>query len=310
MTLLQDSPTPTHDEGPSRRDSGVDPRPAKGLRLPSALSGEPLAQAVNRIAWSLGGEPFQGNSGPGQTQETTRVSGVAGGVAPFLVLEGGLDTWEKEPWTLRDDECPLAGYSSVDRTTGEIAWSATCGSARCYRCSRMVSARSFALARRAMTEVDSKHVRFLTLTLAPEDWQDVRKRMKDLVQFLRRDRGIRVNWLWVVEEGDLGGMKHIHAVQWGDFIPWRDLLGWWGARVQIEASSAAVGYLGKNVIRYLGKNLDGDREGIEDHMNLNGGRAAHWTRGFFAGLGREDFARQHPLPGIYFLQNHPIGEAT
>jgi hypothetical protein len=171
----------------------------------------------------------------------------------------------------------------------------------------MVSARSFALARAALSELNPKYVRFVTLTLAPEDWQDVRMRMQNLVQFLRRDRGIKVKWLWVVEEGSDTGMKHIHAVQWGDFIPWQELLHWWGARVQIEAADAAVGYLGKNVIRYLGKGIDGDREQIEDHMNLNGGRAAHWSRGFFAGLGRDDFARAHPLPGVYFLGNMPVG---
>jgi hypothetical protein len=213
----------------------------------------------------------------------------------------------EEGWSLRDGECPLEGFSAVDVTTGEVAWTATCGSARCYRCSRIVSARSFALARRALAEMNPRYVRFITLTLAPEQWQDVRKRMKDLVQFLR-SRGIAVKWLWVVEEGSENGMKHIHCVQWGDFIPWQELLGWWGARVQIEAADAAVGYLGKNIIRYLGKGLDGDRDAIESHMNLNGGRAAHWSRGFFAGLGRDDFAREHPLPGIYFLRNEQIGE--
>ena len=232
--------------------------------------------------------------------------GPEGAGAPFLVLEGRLEQSNSAgQWTLRTDECALEGFSAVDVTSGEIAWSATCRSARCYRCSRMVSARSFALARRAMEELDEEHVRFVTLTLAPEDWQTLRQRMKDLVRFLR-SRGIRVNWLWVVEEGSKTGMRHVHCVQWGDFIPWRDLLGWWGARVQIEAADAAVGYLGKNVVRYLGKGLDGDREAIESHMNLNGGRAAHWTRGFFAGRSREAFARDHPLPGIYFLRNERI----
>lgn len=158
-----------------------------------------------------------------------------------------------------------------------------------------------------MAEMGDRHVRFVTLTLAPEDWQDLRGRMRDLARYLRR-RGLLVNWLWVVEEGSLNGMKHVHAVQWGDFIPWQDLLGWWGARVQIEHADAALGYLGKNIIRYLGKGLDGDRDAIEHHMRLNGGRAAHWTRGFFNGLSRDGFAKAHPLPGIYFLQNHPIGE--
>lgn len=130
--------------------------------------------------------------------------------------------------------------------------------------------------------------------------------MKDLAQYLRR-QGIRVQWLWVVEEGEQNGMKHVHAVQWGpERIPWEDLLSWWGHRVQIEAASAAMGYLGKNVVRYLGKGLDGEGADIEAHMNLNGGRAAHWSRGFFAGMSREAFARAHPLPGVYFLDRHYV----
>ena len=228
--------------------------------------------------------------------------------ASFLVLEGRLEQSDDgRRWTLKEDPCPLAGYSAVDRTTGEIAWSSTCNSARCARCSRIVSARSFALARAALKEMNPAHIRYVTLTLAPDDWDELRQRMKDLVRFLR-GRGIAVKWLWVVERGSDTGMKHVHAVQWGDFIPWQDLLGWWGARVEIKAGhKPAMGYLSKNVVRYLGKGIDGERDQIEDHMNLNGGRAAHWSRGFYNGLGRDAFAQAHPMPGIYFLQNHPTG---
>jgi hypothetical protein len=293
---------PRTDEDPSLQVAEcLSQLPATGLRLPVPRSS--LEGLHVRSDSEAGGELAQRT--PDARQGASDGAGGAG--APFLVLEGRLDT-RNPGWSLRDGECPLAGYSAVDWTTGEVAWTATCGSARCYRCSRIVSGRTFALARRAMGELEEKRVRFVTLTLAPEEWDSLRKRMKDLVQYLRR-RGIRVNWLWVVEEGSETGMKHIHCVQWGDFIPWRDLLGWWGARVQVEASDAAVGYLGKNIIRYLGKGLDGDREAIEGHMNLNGGRAAHWSRGFFAGLSREAFAREHRLPGIYFLRNEPIGEA-
>lgn len=210
-------------------------------------------------------------------------------------------------WSLRDEPCPVAGYVAMDRTTGEVPWEATCNSARCFRCSRVVSARTFAMARRALDQIPKGHrVRFITLTLAPEEWADLRKKMQDLVQYLRR-RGIGVEWLWVVEQGEQTGMKHIHAVQWGpEKIPWEDLLGWWGARVQIEAARAASDYLGKNVVRYLGKGLDGERAEIEAHMNLNGGRAAHWTRHFFAGQSRKGFKESNRLPGLYFLDRVPV----
>lgn len=171
----------------------------------------------------------------------------------------------------------------------------------------MVSARTFALARSALTDLpEGNRVRFVTLTLAPEQWDDVRKRMKDLVQYLRR-QGVEVQWLWVVEEGEQTGMKHIHAVQWGpQKIPWQDLLGWWGHRVEIAAARAAMGYLSKNVVRYLGKGLDGEGEDIEAHMNLNGGRAAHWTRGFYAGLSREAFAAAHPWDELEHVGRHYV----
>lgn len=160
-----------------------------------------------------------------------------------------------------------------------------------------------------MEQLNPDYLRFITLTLAPEDWQDVRKKMKDLVQFLR-SRGTRVHWLWVVEVGEENGMKHIHCVQWGDFIPWKELLDWWGARVEIQAANEAIDYLGKNVIKYLGKGIDGDREAIETHMNLNGGRAAHWSRDFFNGMSRKAFQQANPCPGIYFLKNLPLSEET
>lgn len=130
--------------------------------------------------------------------------------------------------------------------------------------------------------------------------------MQDLAQYLRR-QGIQVQWLWVVEEGEKNGMKHIHAVQWGpEKIPWEDLLGWWGHRVQIEAARAATDYLGKNVVRYLGKGLDGDRAEIEAHMNLNGGRAAHWTRHFFAGMSRKAYNQTYRLPGTFWLDHRYV----
>lgn len=203
-------------------------------------------------------------------------------------------------WSLRDDECPLEGARSFDRTTGEVVWRPTCKNARCRRCSRQVSAQTFALARRALEEVD--RTRFITLTQAPGGWEDTRHAMKMWMKNLRRHDYV-MRALWVVEEGSQTGMKHVHAVQWGDYVP-KEVLSesWPHGFTQIEGARAATNYLSKGVVRYVAKGLDGDGESIEAHMNLNGGRAAHWTRDFFAGTGRNAYREAHPLPGIYFVE--------
>jgi hypothetical protein len=227
-----------------------------------------------------------------------------GAVAPQaptgLVSEGRMDTdAEGVGWSLRDDECPLEGALAVDMTTGEVAWRPTCKNARCRRCSRQVSAQTFALARRATDPM--KRVRFITLTRAPESWEGTRQAVRTWLQYLRR-AGYDMHVLWVVEKGSETGMKHVHAVQWGDYIP-KDVLSasWPHGSTQIEAARAATEYLSKGVMRYVAKGVDGDGASIEQHMNLNGGRAAHWSREFFAGMGRNAYREACPLPGVYFV---------
>ena len=223
-----------------------------------------------------------------------------------LVLEGRL---EPDPdgvgWSLRDESCPLDGAVSVDVTTGEVAWVPSCKNARCRSCSRRVSARTFALARRvADLEGDGGGwVRFITLTQAPEGWAETRHAVKMWLKTLRR-QGYAMHVLWVVEKGSETGMKHIHVVQRGDFIPKAVLSESWpyGSTQIAAARSAAADYLAKGVIRYVAKGLDGDGESIEEHMNLNGGRAAHWSREFFLGVARDDFAKAFPIPGRYFVE--------
>lgn len=204
-------------------------------------------------------------------------------------------------WTLRDDECPLEGALAFDRTTGEVAWRPTCKNARCRRCSRQVSAQTFALARQATAELD--RLRFVTLTRAPDGWQQTRQAMRVWRENLAR-HGVAGESLWVVERGSETGMKHVHVVQHGPRKIPMDVLdaSWAYGSTQIESARAATNYLAKGVIRYVAKELDGDAESIESHMNLNGGRAAHWSMRFFAGMGRNAYRKSKPLPGIYFVE--------
>jgi hypothetical protein len=215
-----------------------------------------------------------------------------------LVAAEGRD---EDSWTLRDDPCPLEGALAMDRTTGEIAWRPTCKNARCRRCSRQVSAQTFALARRAL-EDSGERVRFITLTLAPEGWQATRQAMWEWLQRCRR-AGYVMNVLWVVEEGSETGMRHIHVVQTGSYVPKAFLSDSWPfGSTQIEGARAATNYLAKGVVRYVAKGLDGDGASIEAHMNLNGGRAAHWSNEFFDGKGRNAYRAANPLPGVYFVE--------
>lgn len=286
--------------------------PATGLRLPPPRRGATRDHLGPGL--SAGGEQLQGTTtAPTQhaaapRRRTSGSTAEAAGDGPpgagptGLVLEGRLAT---DPdgvgWSLRDDECPLEGALAFDRTTGEVAWRPTCKNARCRRCSRQVSAQTFALARRALDGID--HTRFITLTRAPEGWDQTRQAVKSWLLHLRRE-GIEMNALWVVEKGEQTGMKHLHAVQWGDYVP-KELLeeSWPHGSTRIEGARAATDYLGKGVLRYVAKGLDGDGESIESHMNLNGGRAAHWSRGFFAGMSRDGYRKANPLPGIYFVES-------
>lgn len=204
-------------------------------------------------------------------------------------------------WSLRDDECPLEGAIAFDRTTGEVAWRPTCKNARCRRCSRQVSAQTFALARRAVEE--EKRLRFITLTQAPEGWEETRLAVKTWRRNLHR-HGVAGQGLWVVERGSETGMKHVHVVQHGPKkIPLEILdASWPYGFTQIESARAAVDYLGKGVMRYVAKGIDDGAESLTEHMDINGGRAAHWTTGFFAGMGRNAYREANPLPGIYFVE--------
>ena len=204
-------------------------------------------------------------------------------------------------WSLRDDSCPLEGALAFDRTTGEVAWRPTCKNARCRRCSRQVSAQTFALARRAVADQD--RLRFITLTRCPEGWQETRQAMRIWRENLAR-HGVAGEGLWVIEQGSETGMKHAHVVQHGPKKIPMDVLdaSWPYGMTQIESARSAVDYLGKGVMRYVGKGIDGEDSTLVEHMNLNGGRAAHWSRCFFDGMGRNAYRQAHPLPGIYFVE--------
>lgn len=127
-----------------------------------------------------------------------------------------------------------------------------------------------------------EHPRFITLTNAPDDWQQRRGQVRDLARRLRA-RGYATEWIWVTERGHKTGMVHVHAVQHGDYIPQAELQDLWGGRrVDIRSAQPRHGeYISKSAARVASYVSKGGSDDLEQALGLNGGRLHHWSRRFF-----------------------------
>jgi hypothetical protein len=131
--------------------------------------------------------------------------------------------------------------------------------------------------------------RLVTLTRAPDDWQSRRKKARTFVADLRQE-GYRWEWAWTTEKNPRGTGLHIHGVQHGQPVPQRLLQEVWGSIVDIRAvgpknlGAGAGRYTVKEALRVAGYTVKGAKHGgLAEHLDLNGGRAAHWSRGFLHG---------------------------
>jgi hypothetical protein len=128
--------------------------------------------------------------------------------------------------------------------------------------------------------------RLITLTDVPhafgasacDTWPTVYKRLKALQKRIGR-AGFEWETAAVVEEGPLRKTPHVHLLQVGSvFVPRATLQTFWGARIDVrEIPSPPVGlyYLLKNAV---------SPETLPRHLELNGGRVVHYSRGFLQGL--------------------------
>lgn len=135
--------------------------------------------------------------------------------------------------------------------------------------------------------------RFATLTNAPADWQKLRQKVRKLCLRLRND-GYRVEWAWTVERGSKTGMRHIHALQHGDFIPQAELQERWGAIVHIErvrGTAGAANYAMKEASRVTHYAVKGTTSDLAAHLALNGGRGYHISRRYLRGQRTRDVER-------------------
>lgn len=148
--------------------------------------------------------------------------------------------------------------------------------------------------------------RFITLTQAPDQWQALRQRIRKLALRLRAEN-YSVEWAWTVERGKRTGMIHVHALQHGSYIPQRTLQAMWGHIVhvrRIDDVDAAATYTTKHaaarVVSYTFKEA---RSHLQEHLDLNGGRGVHLSRGYLRGLRSDDVWRiLHPPSALRWVQ--------
>lgn len=194
-----------------------------------------------------------------------------------------------EPITIGDrhtlcEKRPLWVVCDQDPTT---RYPASCDAYRCETCGPRKAMTSAALAAWSIRHAD--RARFVTMTLAPEDWQQRRQKVRDLRRLLAR-RGYSWEAAWSTEKGSRSGMVHVHALQHGSYIPGRVLNEVWGARCNIKAveTGGVARYVTKDALRVAGYTVKDSTAtagaGYQDYLDFNGGRPMHWSRGFLHGL--------------------------
>lgn len=152
------------------------------------------------------------------------------------------------------------------------------GACNTYACPRCGPMKAYGYGQLAAA---SRPERFVTLTGLSGDWQQDRERVKNFCHALRK-RGYRWLMFWAVEENPKGTGYHGHCVQHGDFVPWKVLLRLWDSRLQVErihVDVEATKYVikGAAASNYVTKGTTSD---LDKHRSMNGGRSAHWSRGY------------------------------
>ncbi len=128
--------------------------------------------------------------------------------------------------------------------------------------------------------------RLVTLTGVPEDFQQARRQVRQYAAALRAD-GYRWEWAWAIEANPRGTGFHAHGVQHGDYVKQALLQERWGGRIvdvrALKQPGAGV-YAVKEALRVAGYVTKGAAgEMLPEHLERNGGRAVHWSRGYLHG---------------------------
>lgn len=169
-----------------------------------------------------------------------------------------------------------------------------CGAFECLVCGPKKVHRQVAALAQVVAE--QPRARFITLTQAPEAFEPRRQKMADMARWAKKV-GIDWNVVWTTERGSQTGMVHIHAIQWGSFVPQGVLQERWGAIADIRAiksqGTSVAAYMAKGaaVARYMAKGTA--QVDYPTVLELNVRRHFRWSRGFFSGRTWEECARLH-----------------
>lgn len=151
---------------------------------------------------------------------------------------------------------------------------------------------------RARAIASADPARFIVATYPPGDWDGLtfekhRAKVKRF-RFTLEELFGPIQWAWTVEVG-AGGNPHINLLQKGPSkLPQPVLQAKWGGIVhvsRIKRASASGRYAMKEAMRVSGYALKEAGGKLDDHLRLNGGRLAHWSRGYFDGRRFDDVRR-------------------
>lgn len=191
--------------------------------------------------------------------------------------------------TVDENRCPKKRHDLVSQSSG-IVVPASCGSYQCEVCGPRKARRLAMAATWALGAERVDRSRFLTLTNPEERWDMpwpvIRQKTRDFRRLIAR-RGYDLEWFWTVERGTKNGALHVHALTHGDYIPQALAQEVWGGIAHLTAirqDDRVSKYVLKQAARVAGYTVKGASDGsYRHHLDLNGGRVAHWSRGFFHG---------------------------
>jgi hypothetical protein len=217
-------------------------------------------------------------------------AGQAEGAAPTSLVLIGESVGEICPrnprWVVADSD-PARRYP------------ASCDSYGCEVCGPRKARQKAALmtwaAGQPQVWAGQNRARLVTLTQLPTcpdgslDWQRSRSQVRDYLRRVRRDYP-RFDVGWAIERNPKLTGYHAHLLQHGSYVPQRFLADLWGGRrVDVRALSRpeAGVYAIKEAVKvagYVVKNGKDNFVGLQEHLAINGWRAAHFSRGFLHGL--------------------------